>query len=117
MNNSTLSDDKMKLALLRAKLKLGEYDGADIMLAWLALDELIAYKTKAALETWVKCSDRFPDDQQFVLAESPSGYANQPTIIVTAQRDKAFRGDSWLTVSGDRLTDFGLKPTQWKIHP
>lgn len=29
------------LAFLRTKLKIGEYDGADIMHAWIALDELM----------------------------------------------------------------------------
>jgi hypothetical protein len=33
-----LDDDG--LAFLRTKLKNGEYDGADIMHAWLAIDEL-----------------------------------------------------------------------------
>ena len=32
--------DDGELAFLRTKLKNGEYDGADIMHAWLAIDEL-----------------------------------------------------------------------------
>jgi hypothetical protein len=36
-----------KLQFLRTKLKMGEYDGADIMQAWLAIDELL--KLRAAL--------------------------------------------------------------------
>ena len=32
--------DDADLAFLRTKLKNGEYDGADIMHAWLAIDEL-----------------------------------------------------------------------------
>jgi hypothetical protein len=32
--------DDNGLAFLRTKLKTGEYDGADIMQAWIALDEL-----------------------------------------------------------------------------
>lgn len=42
-------DDK-ELTFLRAKLKNGEYDGADIMYAWLAiyeLRELRAWRDKA----------------------------------------------------------------------
>lgn len=35
------------LRLLRTKLKSGEYDGADIMQAWIAIDELIALATTA----------------------------------------------------------------------
>lgn len=34
-----MKDDELKL--LRMKLKQGDYDGADIMNAWLAVDELI----------------------------------------------------------------------------
>ena len=39
MYGMTLLDDK-ELTFLRAKLKNGEHDGADIMYAWLAIDEL-----------------------------------------------------------------------------
>ena len=33
--------DNSELQFLRTKLKIGEYDGADIMNAWLAIDELL----------------------------------------------------------------------------
>lgn len=33
--------DDVSLKILRMKLKQGDYDGADIMRAWLAIDELI----------------------------------------------------------------------------
>jgi hypothetical protein len=33
--------NKEDLKLLRAKLKSGEYDGSDIMQAWIAVDELM----------------------------------------------------------------------------
>lgn len=33
--------DKKELKFLRMKLKQGDYDGTDIMKAWLAIDELV----------------------------------------------------------------------------
>lgn len=37
--------DNNELQFLRTKLKNGEYDGADIMHAWLAIDELLKART------------------------------------------------------------------------
>jgi len=34
--------DKKELKALRVRLKTGEYDGADIMQAWIAIDDLIS---------------------------------------------------------------------------
>ena len=34
--------ESVDLAFLRTKLKTGDYDGADLMHAWIAIDELIA---------------------------------------------------------------------------
>ena len=36
--------DTDELQFLRTKLKQGEYDGADIMRAWLAIDEMLALR-------------------------------------------------------------------------
>ena len=49
MNNSDLK-------FLRAKLKAGEYDGADIMRAWIAIDELS--------EQLARASDAFEREQK-----------------------------------------------------
>jgi hypothetical protein len=37
--------DTEGLQALRTKLKTGDYDGADIMRAWLAIDELLAMRS------------------------------------------------------------------------
>ncbi len=42
-----LRDDE--LSLLRMKLKQGDYDGADIMHAWLAIDELLELRAVVAV--------------------------------------------------------------------
>lgn len=42
-----------ELALLRSKLKSGEYDGADIMAAWIAIDELLTHRATAMEWKWV----------------------------------------------------------------
>lgn len=40
-----MTDDELKA--LRSRLKSGEYDGTDIMSAWLALDDLIAERKRS----------------------------------------------------------------------
>jgi hypothetical protein len=54
LSNSSL--DIEGLESLRMKLKLGEYDGVDIMEAWIAIDELIKRRVYAA-ESDLTCAE------------------------------------------------------------
>lgn len=46
LSNSSLEIEGLEL--LRIKLKQGDYDGVDIMQAWIAIDELIKRRVYAA---------------------------------------------------------------------
>lgn len=44
IDNGFCTTTQTELQFLRTKLKTGEYDGVDIMQAWLAIDELMALR-------------------------------------------------------------------------
>lgn len=58
-----------------------------------------------------------PPDREFVLVACKSGYTTAPIEYATARLDREYRGDAWIGVSNDRLSDRGLSPLWWMPLP
>lgn len=43
-----------------------------------------------------------------------SGYTTHRHFLALAIRNPEYRGDSWLDVQNDRLSDCGWEPTHWR---
>lgn len=43
-----------------------------------------------------------------------SGYSTFPHFLAVAKRDPEYRGNSWLSVQNDRLSNNGWEPTHWR---
>lgn len=62
--------DDRELRELRVRLKSGEYDGTDIMSAWLALDDLIAERALLRrLVEWDENGQRNPSAPGWITTE------------------------------------------------
>jgi hypothetical protein len=64
--------DDNELQFLRTKLKTGEYDGADIMHAWLAIDELCELRGEIARAVAAERDCRTCENYRFSLTSADS---------------------------------------------
>lgn len=64
---------------------------------------------------WMPIADA-PKDGTQILVRGPSGYTNSKFTYASARFVPDFR-DDWIDESNTRLSDSGLKPTEWRWLP
>jgi hypothetical protein len=76
------------LQAVRTRLKTGEYDGTDIMRAWIAIDELLLARKDAERYRWLRNDQNWPAVFSSHDAPEPLRKDELDAAIDAAMKDK-----------------------------